>query len=575
MRAMLAGLCLTVALLGITVILVADVDSQEPPPAVVGPPPTPVSDVPKGVDVMARGPVHEAYAAPNVEPKATVLIPRKPPAPMEEMPPEDRPDGDVVWVGGYWNYDDDRKDFLWVSGCWRVKPEHKEWVPGYWREVGDQWQWVAGFWSSVIAATATTPARAQEVTYYPQPPAPPNLAPVGPPAEPDLFYVPGYYQWNGSYYVWRAGYWSRVRAGYIYVPSHYQWTPTGYVFVPGYWDYTIARRGVVYAPVVIDTAVVPATYVYSPAYAVHDVLIVDAMFVQPGYAHYYFGDYYGPVYANRGYVTTVVYSRSYYEPVVVYQRYEYRDNPRWFDVQINLVFDRNAGRAPLPPRTLVEQQTVINNMTVNHTTVVNNYFTQINNNYKMNVQKTGLLAPSRTMMAARGIPATRLDAATRVQVKQTSQAVAHAAATERRKTELAPVAPGTQGKPRTAAYSVPHTPVAPKGQVSSGTGHPNGAPALGAHTQQTTHTQQGTVNSATGQTHSNQSGTSSTKGTPAGPMPGAYKDAKTGTTTGQGSGQPPGQSGAFTNPGQSGSTGTPARPMPPAKKDDSKKKDKQ
>ena len=50
---------------------------------------------PKGVEVLARGPVHEAFAEPlTVNPRPNPIIHQKPPAPIEEMPPEDRPDGD-------------------------------------------------------------------------------------------------------------------------------------------------------------------------------------------------------------------------------------------------------------------------------------------------------------------------------------------------------------------------------------------------------------------------------------------------------------------------------------------------
>jgi hypothetical protein len=553
MRVLLARLLPVVAFVGVAAVLATQVDSQEQSPA-VGPAPTPAADqtpqVPKGVEVMARGPVHEAYASPQVEAKPTQPVAKKPPAPLEEMAPEERPDGDVVWIAGYWAYDDDRKDFLWVSGCWRVKPENKEWVPGYWREVSDQWQWVPGFWA---AAAATAPAGGaaaapQSVTYYPTPPAPPNVAPPGPPAQVDLFFVPGYWQWNGVAYVWRAGHWSRVRPGYVYIAPHYAWTPTGYVFVPGYWDYAVARRGVIYTPIVVDYGVVPATYVYTPSYAVADVLVLDAMFVNPYYAHYYFGDYYGPVYTNRGYVTTVVYSRTYYEPVVVYQRWEYRDNPRWFDVQVNLVFSRNAGQSPLPPRTLVEQQTIINN--INNTTIVNNNVnnTKVNNYFTSINYNKPVLAPAKTLMAAKGIQTTRLDPATRTQIRQASQAVQVAAATERRKSELAPIPPGQQGKPRTASMAVPTVPVAsrvgPSGvtHAAPNTAKPASSNALGTPS------------------HPNGSGTQS--GTTK--QPGTTGPMQSGTAH-------PMQPGTITQPPPKSN---PPRTFPPLKKNDEKKKDR-
>src|SRR5688500_1798104 len=68
----------------------------------------------KGVEVQARGPIHEGFASPTTEPKPTQGVPKQPPPPMEEMPPDERPEGDVMWVGGYWAWDDDRSDFLWV-----------------------------------------------------------------------------------------------------------------------------------------------------------------------------------------------------------------------------------------------------------------------------------------------------------------------------------------------------------------------------------------------------------------------------------------------------------------------------
>lgn len=529
MRALLVRLLPLVAFAAVAAVLATHVDSQEPQQPAVGPPPTPAADpapqVPNGVEVMARGPIHEAYASPSVEAKPTQPVAKKPPEPLEEMAPEERPDGDVVWIAGYWSYDDDRKDYLWVSGCWRVKPESKDWVPGYWREVGEQWQWVPGFWAQTAAAAApaggaVTPAAAQSVTYYPTPPAPPNVAPPPPPppTQPDLFWVPGYWQWNGVTYIWRAGHWSRIRDGYVYVAPRYVWTPTGYVFVPGYWDYAVSRRGVIYTPVFVNGAVVPASYVYTPAYAVSDVLVLDAMFVYPGYAHYYFGDYYGPAYANRGFVTTVVYSRTYYEPVVVYQRWQYRDNPNWFNLQVNIVLNRNAGLAPLPPRTLIEQQRIINN-----TTIVNNYFTSINYNKPV-------LGPARTIMAARGIPSRRIDAVARAQIRQESRALQVAAATERRRTELAPTPPGMQGKPRTASIAVPRaTPTNNAGVTHAGPAAPaHTGPATPAHTATTT------------QPH--------TAGTTQAVHPGA-----------------------LTQPPQKGNA---TRPMPPAKKGEEKKKDR-
>src|SRR5713226_7858396 len=95
----------------------------------------------EGVEVLARGPVHEAFAEPSVRsPRATPVIPKQPPDPIEEMPPDQKPEGaNVTWIPGYWVWDEERKDFIWESGIWRDIPPDRQWVPGYWNQVEDGW----------------------------------------------------------------------------------------------------------------------------------------------------------------------------------------------------------------------------------------------------------------------------------------------------------------------------------------------------------------------------------------------------------------------------------------------------
>src|SRR5262249_20927570 len=71
----------------------------------------------EGVEVLATGPVHEAYAEPTqTRPQPTPVVSKKPPDPIDEEPPDQKPEGDnVQWVPGYWAWDDDKNDFLWVS----------------------------------------------------------------------------------------------------------------------------------------------------------------------------------------------------------------------------------------------------------------------------------------------------------------------------------------------------------------------------------------------------------------------------------------------------------------------------
>src|SRR5262249_23629866 len=124
----------------------------------------------QGVEVLTKGPVHEAYAEPEtVNPEPGPIVPKQPPEAIEEVPPEERPEGDnVVWIGGYWAWDDERADFVWISGFWRQLPPDRDWLPGHWSQVEGGWQWTPGFWTE----------RGQtEVQYLPEPP---NSVDAGP-----------------------------------------------------------------------------------------------------------------------------------------------------------------------------------------------------------------------------------------------------------------------------------------------------------------------------------------------------------------------------------------------------------
>jgi hypothetical protein len=419
-------------------------ETPAPPKEAAAPPaaePEQPPGVPKGVEVLARGPVHEAFAPLVADPKPTKPVAKQPPKSLDEMPPAEKPEGNVIWISGYWAWDEDRNNYLWVSGTWRSPPPGKQWVAGYWREEGDAWQWVPGFWT-----TAPKEDAPQQATYLPEPPAPPQTAPPGKPPAEDMFFIPGAWVWTGTHYQWRAGYWTKVAPGYVWVPDHYRWTPSGYLFISGYWDLVVSRRGMLYAPVAVDPVVITTSFYYTPAYAVPDTVVVDSLWVRPAYTHYYFGDYYEPVYRDRGFENAIVYSRVGYDPIIVYERYDrvyVRRQPDWEVVQINIYNDRVAGRADRPPRTLIEQNNYIRQQTINNTTVVNNT-TIINNT---------VLAPPAQVMAAKGQKPVTLDSETRQQARQQAAAVQQVAL-QRTQTEV-PSPGGPPSQPRVAPLSVP------------------------------------------------------------------------------------------------------------------------
>jgi hypothetical protein len=373
-------------------------------------------DAGNGVEVLARGPVHEGYADTFAESAPTPLVTKMPPDAIDELPPDHKPDGNnVQWIPGYWHFDEDRNDFMWISGFWRSVPPSRVWVPGSWRGVQGGWQWVPGFWQEAPAQqqAQVQPAAQQDVQYLPEPPRTIEVGPTAPATTTTSFYVPGSWVWRGDRYAWRPGFWMEYRSGWVWVPAHFRWSPIGYIYVEGYWDYPLATRGVLYAPIGYTAAVytVPG-YVYTPTYVVSDQCMMGAMFVRRGWGCYYFGDYYGPQYVGGGYTAwcgTVgagggfvvgfgVGPRWGYDPLWSYYSVAYRESPGWTVGMGNLYVGRFNGTVAPPPVSLTQQTIVINKVTNVSVTNVNNSYTVVNRSITVNnVNVSGLVmvAPTR------------------------------------------------------------------------------------------------------------------------------------------------------------------------------------
>ena len=327
-------------------------DYPAPPPALTAAQFTEAVPQP-GIEVLTSGPVHEAFAEPvSMEQGPTLVVPYELPAPLQEAPPAlEPPDARALWVPGYWAWDDDRTNFIWVSGIWRVPPPNTRWVPGYWNPTPAGYQWVPGFW----LATA-----AQPIEYLPAPPPTLETGPVGAVPRPDAMWVQGCWIRRDARYVWRPGFWAAGTADWIWIPATYAWTPRGYVFCQGYWDYTIGARGVLFAPVACDLAFCARpTFVYTPSIFIRLEILITSLFSRPRYRHYYFGDYYDSRYARAGILPWFAYrtDRRWYDPIGDHMRRSYlRDNPRWED-DLRSQYDRRvAGHESRPPRTLAAQQ---------------------------------------------------------------------------------------------------------------------------------------------------------------------------------------------------------------------------
>lgn len=278
-----------------------------------------------GIQVLTRGPVHEAFAGlANYNPSPAMIVRKVPPQEIEELPPELRPEGDnVAWIPGYWGWDDERNDYIWISGIWRALPPGRQWIPGYWNNVDQGYQWVSGYWAD---------SSVRNITYLPQPPKSLEIGPQGQAPSRDHAWTPGSWRWQQNRYAWSQGNWQQGRSDRVWIPSHYVWTPRGYVLVDGYWDYGMDRRGVLYAPVYSRSGSYsrPGNS-FSPMVAVGLSALMKYIFLRPANNQYYFGDYYDPRYSRSGIYSPIDYrSRNFgYDPLYSQTRWENRQNSSW------------------------------------------------------------------------------------------------------------------------------------------------------------------------------------------------------------------------------------------------------
>ena len=308
---------------------------------------------PDAPDVLTRGPIHEAYAEPVVfDPTPGVVVPKPPPDPIEEQPPDQMPEGaDVQWISGYWSWDDERGDFIWISGIWRNIPPGRQWYPGYWSEVEGGFQWTSGFWA---------PVEQEEVEYLPTPPQTLEVGPntPAPSAEPRL---------DARLLVLARGALRLAARLLDRVPAELGLDPrrptsprpAAASSCAGYWDYTLANRGLLFAPVYFQPVVyAQPAFVYTPTVTINSTVLTDHFFCRPSYRHYYFGDYYAAGSA-RGSSRGSRSSRAgtWYDPIYAHTRVvNVRRDPGW-DVRVRETYRyRTVHVDARPARTFVAQQ---------------------------------------------------------------------------------------------------------------------------------------------------------------------------------------------------------------------------
>jgi hypothetical protein len=144
------------------------------------------------------------------------------------------------------------------------------------------------------------------------------------------------------------------------MPSHYVRTPRGYIFAYGHWDYSLERRGVLFAPVYFPVSVYGrSAFTYSPSIVVDIGLLRVDLFAYPRYSHYYFGDYYDHAYLSTGIYPWFDSHRlhTWYDPIYEHDRWcNQRSEPRWEERRRDEYNRRRTVRDLRPARTYRDQE---------------------------------------------------------------------------------------------------------------------------------------------------------------------------------------------------------------------------
>ena len=292
------------------------------------------------IQIQTSGPLHEAFAQPiDAQGAPGPIVPKEPPPMIPEDPPEQKPAAEnSQWHSGYWAWDAQKQEFLWVTGVHRVPPDGRTFVPGYWQRNTEGWRWIHGFWAN---------ANQPDVPYSPEPPASLEIGPSMPQPDDNSVYVPGNWIYRDTRFIWRGGYYSLVHVGRVWTPSRFIWTPNGWLYIDGFLDLPFEERGIVFAPVYFSRPLWrDAGWRYRPHFVLGIGGFFDSAFVCGG--SFYFGNYYDPFYARNGYRPWYG-GHGRYDPIFAHHGWQnHRNNRNWVGGVQQTYAARSGGRATAP-----------------------------------------------------------------------------------------------------------------------------------------------------------------------------------------------------------------------------------
>ena len=302
------------------------------------------SNLPPLLVPTAMGPMHEAFAAPLPVHGPRKLVMVAPPPLPNELIPSRRPQGNPIWIPGYWFWDEITLSYIWVGGIWRFPPEGRTWVPGFWKHSGVGSVWYPGYWAGPTPGVAP----GEEPIH---PPTKPPLDPHDPgkPPDPDRVSHPGHWAWNGFQHYWQPGTWTRMSPGFHWIPPHNVPVPNGVRTVSGYWDYVPRIRGLASAPSrMVKSHPGEGPQPVQPVWFWRTQKTMEAMFIHEPATHYLVGDYYGPQLFRFGISSGLDYARHKSDPIFSVERALNRNDNTWEGKALKRQIDIQTGLAPRP-----------------------------------------------------------------------------------------------------------------------------------------------------------------------------------------------------------------------------------